>query len=168
MQLEPAQLEAVKAWLAEGAGLSDVQKRLKENFGVSMLYLDLRMLVLEIGASVKEAPKKAEPPKPPAAPDGDYGDDNDYADVEDDGDDDDGGKAAGLPRIAVTLDRIMKPGALVSGEAVFPGGQNIHWMLDRMGRVAIDKAPPGFAPSQDEALAFQNALRETLMKNGYA
>ena len=164
MQLEPAQLEAVKTWLAQGASLSDVQKRLKEEFGVSMLYLDLRMLVLDIGASVKEPPKP--PPEKPAEPAGsdrsagsDGLDDPDGLDDLDDG---------ALPRVSITLDRVMKPGALVSGEAVFPAGEKIHWLLDRAGRVAIDKAPPGFAPSQDEALAFQTALRETLMKNGYA
>ena len=172
MQLEPVQLEAVKAWLAEGASLSDVQKRLKENFGISMLYLDLRMLVLDIGASVKEAPKKTEPPKPAAAPD-DADNDTDADDDLDDLDDTLPGDpknpgAPNLPKIPVTLDRVMQPGALVSGEAVFPGNQKIHWLLDRAGRLAIDQAPPGFAPTQEEALAFQQSLRETLMKNGYA
>ena len=161
MQLEPAQLEAVKSWLSEGASLSDVQKRLKEKFGISMLYLDLRMLVLDIGASVKEAPKKTEPPKPPTdapvAPD-----------AEDALYDEEDLPAGDMPRINITIDRIMKPGALVSGEAMFPGNQKIHWVLDRSGRLAIDQAPPGFAPTQDEAVAFQHALRDTLMKNGYA
>ena len=164
MQLEPAQLEAVKSWLAEGASLSDVQKRLKEELGVSMLYLDLRMLVLDIGASVreKEAPKPADPPA------GRPAEKIDEADEVDDDETDDGGNSADLPRITVSLDRIMKPGALVSGEAEFPGNQKIHWVLDQMGRLAIDKAPPNFKPSQDEASAFQLSLRETLMKNGYA
>ena len=158
MQLEPAQLEAVKSWLAEGASLSDVQKRIKEEFGVSMLYLDLRMLVLDIGATVKEPPKKTEPPVAQTPAD----------DLAFEDDEDDGGTDPALPRVAITLDRIMKPGALVSGEAVFPGAQTIHWMLDRSGRVAIDQAPPGFAPTQEEGAAFQNALRDALMKNGYA
>ena len=184
MQLEPAQLEAVKKWLAEGASLSDVQKRLKEEFGVSMLYLDLRMLVLDIGASVKEAPKKAEPPANKASDRSDGSDRSDRsdgsdgsfdnADNADDADDFDDaeknprGMPGALPRIAVSLDRVVKPGALVSGEAVFPGGDKVHWILDRAGRLAIDQAPPGFAPSQEEALGFQQSLRETLMKNGYA
>ena len=159
MQLEPAQLESVKTWLAEGAGLSDVQKRIKEQFGVSMLYLDLRMLVLEIGASVKEPPKKTEPPKVEPAPADAAGDDGGFGDDE---------EIPGADSIPVTLDRIVKPGALVSGEAVFPGNQKIHWMLDRAGRLAIDQAPPGFKPTQDEAVAFQQSLQTTLMKNGYA
>ena len=164
MQLEPAQLEAVKSWLAEGSNLSDVQKRLKEEFGVSMLYLDLRMLVLDIGASVKEAPKKTEPPKPADLP---TGQPDDLSEA-DEADEDENEMPPGAPRITVTLDRIMNPGALVSGEAVFPGNQKIHWILDRMGRLAMDQAPPGFKPSQDEVAAFQLSLRETLMKNGYA
>jgi len=164
MQLEPAQLEAVKTWLSEGSNLSDVQKRLKEEFGISMLYLDLRMLVLDIGASIKEAPKPVEPVKP-APPVSEVGTSEVAAE---DNDDDDSLPADDMPRIPITLDRIMKPGALVSGEAVFPGNQKIHWVLDRTGRLAIDVAPPGFAPTQDEAVAFQTALRDTLMKNGYA
>jgi hypothetical protein len=124
------------------------------------------MLVLDIGASVKEPPKPA-PPKPPADDNDDPGD---YDDTMGDTLPNAPGNpsAPTLPNIPVTLDRIMKPGALVSGEAVFPGNQKIQWFLDRSGRVAIHQAPPGFAPSQDEALAFQTALREALMKNGYA
>jgi len=166
MQLSPAQLEAVKSWLAEGASLSDVQKHLKEEFGISMLYLDLRMLVLDIGASVKEAPKKTEPPKP-AATESEVVE-SEVADDTDEFDEAENDAPGGTPRIPVTLDRVMNPGALVSGEAVFPGNQKIHWILDRMGRLAIDQAPPDFKPSQDEATAFQLSLRETLMKNGYA
>lgn len=164
MQLEPAQLEAVKAWLAEGASLSDVQKRLKEQFNIAMLYLDLRMLVLDIGASVKEPPKKVEPTKP--AVESSFSETDATISPPTDSLDDD--ELPDAPRIPITLDRIVQPGALVSGEAIFPGDQKIHWRLDRGGRLAIDQAPPNFAPTQEEALAFQQTLQDTLMKNGYA
>lgn len=154
MTLEPQQIEAVKKWLAEGASLSDVQKRLKDEFGVSMLYLDLRMLVLDIGAQVKDPPK----PESPKAPDADTS----STDAPDDE------LTPPGPRVSITLDRVVKPGALASGDATFPNGDKIHWVLDRTGRAGIDHAPEDFNPSEDEINAFNHALRDTLMKNGYA
>jgi len=62
--LTQEQKEQIGKWVAGGMGLSDVQKKIKEDFGIAMLYMDVRLLVLEIGAQVKdkEEPKKIVPP----------------------------------------------------------------------------------------------------------
>ena len=74
MQLTNEQTEAVRAWLADGASLYEVQTRLKEQFGVEMTYLDVRLLVLDIGASVKDKPepKAKEEPKQDSPADAEY------------------------------------------------------------------------------------------------
>ncbi len=66
MTLTDEQKTAVTHWLEAGAGLSEVQKRLREEFHVSLTYLDTRLLVDDL----KLMPKDPEPePKPPAADD---------------------------------------------------------------------------------------------------
>ncbi|HPB11518.1 MAG TPA: hypothetical protein PLT74_09690, partial [Kiritimatiellia bacterium] len=71
MELTEQQRQSVIEWLAAGASLSDVQKSLKSEFGIALTYMDVRLLVLEIGAAVKDKPepKPAEPkPQPPPLP----------------------------------------------------------------------------------------------------
>ena len=62
MVLTEQQKQDVRQWLAEGASLSDVQKRLREEHQVAMTYMDVRLMVLELGAAVKDKPE----PKPVA------------------------------------------------------------------------------------------------------
>ena len=85
MELSDQQRQAVKEWLATGASLSDVQKKLKNEYNITLTYMDVRLLVLDVGATVQDKPEpkppKAEAPKPPkaAAQDEDpYADDLEY------------------------------------------------------------------------------------------
>ena len=48
MKLTEEQLKAVAAWLAGGASLDEIQKRLVADFGVHVTYFDLRMIVAEL------------------------------------------------------------------------------------------------------------------------
>ena len=45
MSLTPEQKQAVSDWIAAGDNLSAVQKKLSEQFKVSMTYRDVRFLV---------------------------------------------------------------------------------------------------------------------------
>ena len=51
MTLTPEQKQAISSWIAAGDNLSTVQKKLSEQFQLSMTYMDVRFLVddLEIG-----------------------------------------------------------------------------------------------------------------------
>ena len=76
MSLTPEQKQAVASWIAAGDNLSVVQKKLSDQFKVSMTYRDVRFLVDDLNLELKDAaPKvdtsdvtKAAAPKP-AAPD---------------------------------------------------------------------------------------------------
>jgi hypothetical protein len=78
MSLTPEQKTAVAAWIAAGDNLSAVQKKLTEQFQISMTYRDVRFLVDDLNLELKDAaPKvdasdvtKAQPAKAaaPAAP----------------------------------------------------------------------------------------------------
>lgn len=58
MSLSPEQKQAVAAWVAAGDNLSAVQKKLAEQFKVSMTYRDVRFLVDDLNLALKDpAPK---------------------------------------------------------------------------------------------------------------
>ena len=68
MDLTIEQRQAVKRWVDEGVGLSQVQTRIKAEFGVSLTFLATRMLVQEIGANLKDKPEPKKPASPPRCP----------------------------------------------------------------------------------------------------
>ena len=160
MQLNDTQEDAVRKWVAEGYGLTEIQKRLNDEFKLSVTFLDLRFLVLDLGLVIKEQTKntsagldlaKAAPGNPDAAasamepPPG--GPDS----------------ASG---VAVTLDRIVKPGSVVSGTVQFSDGVSASWMLDQLGRLALDAGKPNYRPSPEDVQAFQTELRNLLQSRG--
>ncbi len=75
MQLTPEQKQAVVGWVAAGDNLSAVQKKLTEQFKISITYRDVRFLVDDLNLELKDAaPKidandvtKAQPAKAAAA-----------------------------------------------------------------------------------------------------
>src|SRR5688500_8892208 len=75
MNLTPEQKQAVASWVAAGDNLSAVQKKLSEQFQVSLTYRDVRFLVDDLNLELKDAaPKvdasdvtKSPPPKTAAA-----------------------------------------------------------------------------------------------------
>lgn len=76
MTLTPEQKTAVAGWVAAGDNLSAVQKKLAEQFQLSLTYRDVRFLVDDLDLTLKDpAPKvdasdvtKAPPPAPKPAP----------------------------------------------------------------------------------------------------
>ena len=58
--LDESQKEQVRQWAAEGAGLSEIQRRIKDEFGISMTYMDVRFLMLDLHADVKDKPEPKE------------------------------------------------------------------------------------------------------------
>lgn len=170
-ELTPEQKKTVAQWIQEGCSLADVQRRLRDELGTSLTYMDVRLLVIELGLSVREKSKPAAPAKDAgkagdraAAPqqdgqwDGDEGEDELPA-VDAPG--------AGGARVSVSLDRIVKPGALVSGTVSFSDGVSLGWALDQFGRLGLTGGKPGYKPSQQDLMAFQSELRRLLEQKGF-
>lgn len=166
MGLTNEQRLAVKQWITEGAGLSQVQTRIKAEFGVSLTFLETRMLVQEIGAQVKDKPAPKKPVAQPPADDALPGDD------EMDGMDDvaaDAGASAGQigGKVSVTSDRVVRAGAVASGEVTFSDGTRAKWLLDQMGRLALDGVKPTYRPPAQDIQEFQVQLHSLLQSRGY-
>lgn len=141
-KLTPEQSDALKQWAAAGATMSDLQRRLKEEFGHSLTYMDTRFLILDLGIELVEEPKelpKKEEEKPAPVPTG---------------------------TVTVTLDALTLPGALVSGKVTFSDGETGIWMLDQTGRPGLDPDTAGYRPTQEDILEFQQQLRALIQKSG--
>lgn len=155
MELTTEQKECVREWLAAGDSLADVQRRLREDFGLSLTYMDVRLLTLDLGAQVKDKERPAEK-KPEAAEAGGPDAPPPVADA--------GGLSGG---VSVDLDKVVKPGFLVSGNVCFSDGVHATWGLDQMGRLAIQAAQPGYRPPEADLQVFQEKLRGLLERQGY-
>jgi hypothetical protein len=165
LELNQAQQDAVKKWVSEGAGISEVQNRLIKEFELRPTYMDVRLLILELGATVQE--------KKPAVTDIKKGPDAAPAEpgplAEEGGDEEPlpGEPPAGLGGVKVEVDRLMKPGAMVSGSVLFSDGVKAQWSLDQTGRLGLAGVKPGYRPSQTDVQEFQLALQKELAKQGY-
>jgi hypothetical protein len=146
MELSEEQKLVIAAWIEAGAGLSEVQKRLKDELGVSMTYLEARLLVDDLRLRVKDPEKpaaaKEEPsllaPEPPSA----------------------------TGKVAVSIDQITRPGAMVSGRVTFADGEKAEWYLDTAGRLGLNPTTPGYRPSQKDVMDFQTELEKAARAQG--
>jgi hypothetical protein len=150
MNLDETQRKRVAAWVDEGLKLADIQKRLENELGLRMTYLDLRLLVDDLKLKPKDPPAapKAPPsileePKPAVEP---------------------GETRSG--KVNVTVDQLARPGALVSGKVKFSDGKSAEWVLDQMGRLGLVPAEKGYKPPPADLQEFQVALQAELQKLG--
>lgn len=159
MNLNEAQQKTVSEWIAAGAKLSEVQSRLAKEFGLSLTYMEVRFLVddLKLRLQDPEPPKPATPPAPAAAP---------------------LNPASALPeepevlppaggQVSVTVDKIARPGALVSGGVTFSDGMSADWYLDQTGRLGLVSKQQGYKPTQADVQQFQMALEREMAKLGF-
>lgn len=199
MSLTPDQKQAVTDWIAAGDNLSTVQKKLTEQFKISMTYRDVRFLVDDLGLELKTPAPKADAsdvtkaamkppaaspaprgvPPPPAAAD-DLTEDEAVTDESDAGPEGlppeeefaeepgvPGDAPAGASTLKLEVDRIMRPGAVVSGTVTFSDGVTGKWALDQYGRLMLDTPQKGYKPSADDVQAFQRELQTHLARQGY-
>lgn len=160
MDITPEQRQQVAQWVAGGANLSEVQRRLESEFGLRMTYMDVRFLIDDLDIQLPDTkPAKAE--QQAGAPAGEGSDASDELLDEDD-------LPIGGAKVSVSIDKITRPGALASGTVVFSDGQKASWVLDQMGRLGLDGVPRSYRPSEDDMIAFQQELTAAARKMGLA
>ena len=162
MTLNETQRQQVADWIAAGAKLSEIQNRLAAEFSLRLTYMEVRLLVDDL----KLTPKDAEPPKaaaplaapagepPPGAPEGE----TELLPRE---------PSPGTGGVSVTVDKIARPGAIVSGKVSFSDGQQADWYLDQTGRLGVIPKQQGYKPAPLDVQEFQVALQEELGKLGF-
>lgn len=147
-ELTPEQVDGLNHLAREGANLSDLQRHLKEKENIAVTYMDIRMLVLDLGIRLIEQEKKAKPEE-----------------IEEAIESKNAPTAKETPgAVSVSMDSIAVPGAMVSGKATFSDGETAVWMIDQTGRPGLDPDTPGYRPSEEDIMAFQAQLRALLEK----
>ncbi|MFP4541848.1 MAG: hypothetical protein ACLFR7_09480 [Opitutales bacterium] len=159
MNLSEEQKATVAAWVAAGDNLAEIQRKLESELGLKMTYMDVRFLIDDLSLELADKPRVdrnmdlSKGPPPPAgggAP---------------------GGAADGqdvLGKVSLTVDKLARPGAMVSGSVTFSDGVKASWLLDQMGRLALDGAGPGYRPPESDLEEFQVQLSSALRDAGYA
>lgn len=145
MTLTDEQKATVLQWIEQGAGPSDLQKRLKEEFQISLTYLETRLLADDLKLHFVEPEAPEEPAVPAPEPE----------------------KPVPTGKVSVTIDQITRPGAMISGRAVFSDGETAGWYLDQTGRLGLDASTPGYRPSQQDVMDFQVELEKLARSQGF-
>lgn len=161
MEFSDIQKTAVTQWIKEGRSLADVQRSLREDFEISITYMDVRFLVDDLNIAVVE--KELEELDEPAAPEVESKEDETAepaeAELVDDG-------ANGV--VSVDVDAIPRPGSLVNGTVVFSDGVSLGWQLSAAGQLGlIPGDDPEYRPSPEDVQSFQSQLEEVLRKKGF-
>ena len=174
MNLSPEQTKAVSEWVASGDNLYAVQKKLAEQFKVSMTYMDVRFLVDDLNLQIKDAEPAADASDvgkgAPAKPAPDKKGFLDKAkeklglaggEGEPGADEEDAVPPAG---VAITVDKVsINPNAMASGTVTFPDGVTGRWIVDLQGRPGlVQVSKPGYRPSPADAQAFMQELSMAL------
>ena len=165
MTLDDAQKKKVTQWIAEGAKLSDIQKKLDSDLGIRLTYMEVRLLVDDL----KLTPKDVERVKPGQSPL-----------TEAAAPAPTGATAANIPAaaakaadsnapasgVSVSVDHLARAGAVVSGKVTFSDGNKAEWYLDQAGRLGLVAQQPGYHPPPADVQQFQMALETELSKRG--
>ena len=167
MNLDESQRKKVTEWIGQGLKLSDIQSRLGSELGLTLTYMEVRLLVDDLkltpkdverpktpqtglGATTTSAPASAGSPTAaaPASPEV---------------------PPSGVPAaggVSVVVDHLTRPGALVSGKVTFSDGNRAEWYLDQTGRLGLVPQQPGYRPPAGDVQQFQAALESELSKMG--
>lgn len=144
MSLTDDQKAAISKWIEAGATLSEIQKRLKEEFQISLTYLETRLLADDLKLALKEPERPSEAPPLPSR---------------------ETAKAA-AGKVSVTIDQITRAGAMISGRVTFSDGQKAEWYLDQTGRLGLNPSTAGYRPSKQDVMDFQLELEKLAQSHG--
>jgi len=185
MTLSPEQTQAVASWVAAGDNLSAIQKKLFEQFKLSLTYMDVRFLVDDLNLSLKDAAPKASTDigsAPQGSPDAGPGKKGFFEKAKEKlglskepSEDDDlppDGPADDIPAggaVSVMVDKVtLIPNAMASGTVTFSDGVKGKWIVDNYGRPGFTEVSrPGYRPSAADSQAFMQELSAALQTRGF-
>ena len=169
MKLTQEQEGLIREWAAHGLSLGQIQENLKAE-GVLATYMEVRFLVDDLGVEIHEKPQpKTVPPIGASGPSTDETSSPPTRQAQ-------GLAAEGLrPEnneanetngVTVSIDAVVRPGTVVSGEVNFTDGTKAGWALDQYGRLGLMNAPEGYQPSVTDLEDFQKQLRAMIEARG--
>ena len=165
MDITDEQKNKITEWVRQGEDLSHIQSLLKDELNINITYVETRFLLADLGlepgdeteeeqevtAEVEESSSPAEEPSSPVDEVDKPADDiPPPVDQEVDG----GGN------VTVTVDGLMKPGAVISGKVTFSDGEAASWLIDQMGQLRLDPETENYRPSAEDIQKFQMELQK--------
>ena len=179
MDITDEQKNKITEWVRQGEDLSHIQSLLKDELNINITYVETRFLLADLGlepgdeteeeqevtAEVEESSSPAEesssPAEEPSSPVDEPSSPVDEADkpADDipppvDQEIDGGGN------VTVTVDGLMKPGAVISGKVTFSDGEAASWLIDQMGQLRLDPETENYRPSAEDIQKFQMELQK--------
>lgn len=141
------QKKQISVQLAEGASIADIQRLINDDFKIHMTYMDVRFLMDDLNLDL------APPPEPEAEDEAETVEPSHT-------------EATHTGGAQVEVDRIMRPGAAVSGTVTFSDGQGAIWYVSPEGQLGLDPNTEGYQPSPEDVQAFQSELRSQMQGPG--
>lgn len=153
MELSDLQKKSVVSWVQANRSVGEVQRLLREEFGLSLTYMDVRFLIDDLDIALVDAPESSD-----EAASGAKAVEAAEAELVD--------EPAG---VSVDVDIVMRPGALVSGTVRFSDGKSLGWQLSASGQLGLipDEDDPQYRPSTGDLQDFQLKLEEVLRQKGF-
>lgn len=135
--LSTEQIASLQAWAEEGLDLNAIQKKIHEELGLKLTFMDTRFLLQDLDIHIKQPepvkPEEPTPVTPVAAP------------------------APLLGKTQVTVDEVTPPHALIAGKVMFKSGAQGVWDIDRTGR--INWEPTMGEPTADDLREFEAEIQ---------
>jgi hypothetical protein len=151
MSLTDSQKTTVSTWIADGKSLAKVQDLLREEFSISMTYMEVRFLVDDLNIVFTEPEPEPEVTKEVDA----QAEMSELTEAQPAG-------------VTVDVDVIPRPGALVNGSVVFSDGVTLGWQLSSTGQLGlIPGDDPDYRPNPEDLQNFQDQLQDVLRQKGY-
>jgi hypothetical protein len=147
MTLTDAQKATLAQWLEDDHSLSQIQTKLKEEWQISMTFMEVRFLIDDLNLELKK----------PEVVEEDSNDSSESAEPE-----------LSPEGVSLEVDSIVTPGAIVSGSVTFTDGTDAKWQIDQMGRLGLTGVDAGYQPPESDIQEFQMLLQTELKKKGMA
>ncbi|MCH2061334.1 MAG: hypothetical protein MK183_11970 [Verrucomicrobiales bacterium] len=176
MDITDEQKNKITEWISQGEDLGSIQSLLRDELGITLTYVETRFLLADLelepgdeteeeqagDAEVEESSGEVveEDQAVTESPAGDKespAGDNPPIPEQDSGCD---------SSVAVTVDSLMKPGAVISGKVTFSDGEGGSWMIDQMGQLRLDPETEDYRPSQEDIQKFQMELQKAASSQG--
>lgn len=154
--LTEEQIETIRSWAEAGDGLSEIQQKLQSDMEQKITYLETRFLLEDL--KIELLPEPEPEPEP---------EEEDVAEDSGDSQEDEASEGqVGDAEASVRIDKVVRPGALVSGRVQFAGGKSTAWWLDQMGQLGMEPFEDGFKPNEEQLMSFQKGLQAAIQKSG--
>ena len=142
--LSNEQHEALITWLKDGFTLSNLQKKITETFSLHLTYMELRLLIDDLDINLEEHDV--------VKPSNKVGviDSCDTIETQSPG------------GVTIVVEKIARPGTMMSGQVTFSDGVNMEWQLDSVGQLGFISTDQTYQPPSEDMPIFQAKLNQAI------